>query len=321
MTHQLNALLRILKIALNPLSAPSFYFRKTFGRRIDWKNPKNLIEKIYWLEMYSDISLWAKCADKYSVRDYVKSAGYDKMLVKLLGKYKNVEQIDWDNLPKQFVIKTTHGSGDAIIVKDKNKINIKEIESKVNNVLNTSYGFFDGQWHYTKIQPQIIIEEMLQIDNRQKEISPNSLIDYKIWCFNGVPEYILICYDRKKEGLKLLLYDVKWNKLLQYMKPMDHYIIDSSDDIIKPVCLPSMLEMAATLSRPFPECRVDLYVVNDMPFFGELTFSTGYGYFTDEFYDLMGKKTDISNIPKNPIINVRPLAMRILKEKIYRLLN
>jgi hypothetical protein len=276
--------------------AYSIYFKK----KINWDNPKNLIEKIYWLQFNTDTSLWTKYADKYLVRDYIKECGFQEHLPELYGKWDNPEDIDFKKLPDSFVLKANNGCGTVLVVKDKSKLNIKSTKKKLKRWLSITYGYGAAQLHYTKIQPCIIAEELLPQSEEDKTISPNSLIDYKIYCINGEPQIIWVAYNRSHDsGVEMTMYNINWEKTPQHLVSSDYYTYNEKE-IPKPTCLQEMLEMSEKLSSPFPQLRVDLYVINNKPIIGELTFTTGFVWFTYDYYDYLGSKIDLNKANKLP---------------------
>lgn len=276
---------------INPKISANINFRHVFKRNINWNNPKNLIEKINWLQLNSDTSLWTKCADKYLVRDYVKECGFEDALPKLYGKWDNAKDIDFEKLPNSFVLKTNNGCGTNFIVKDKSEINIKSTIKKLNQWLSIPYGYSAAQVHYTRIKPCIIAEEFLDHNSSFS----SSLVDFKIWCFNGVPECILVVFDRKGSDYLLSLYDLEWNNITKgNFDP--NYTHCSYLDIPEPKSLGKMIEIAKVLSKDIPQVRVDFYDIDGKPYFGEMTFTTGFGYFSKEYYEYLGSKIDLSMI-------------------------
>ena len=277
----------------DPRQLASKDYKRVMGRELNWEKPQNLVEKIYWLIFNTDTSLWSICADKYNVRAFVKERGCGQMLTELYGRWDNVEEIDYDSLPASFVMKTTNSSGQVIVVKDKNLLDISETNRKLNRWLSFIYGLTSAQLHYMQIKPAIIAEEMLV----NKGEPAKMLIDYKIWCFSGVPESVLVVYDRNGEDYKLSVFDLKWNNISEKTIRTDspHY---GGADVPKPVSFDEMMDAAKKLSKGFPEVRVDFYDIDGRPFFGELTFSTGYGYFTDEYYSYLGSKVNIESVER-----------------------
>ena len=279
---------------INPKLAANIVYKKVTGRNINWDNPQDLVEKIAWLELNTDTSLWTSCSDKYKVREFIQKRGCENTLVKLYGAWKDPYEIDFNKLPKKFVLKANNGCGTVMIVKDKDKLNIKQTRKKLKSWIKRPYGYASAQLHYLKIEPYIIAEELLIQDETFNKISPNSMVDYKVWCINGEPEAILITFDRRKESLKLKLYSTEWEDISHHIVYGGHYPAIGNMQIPKPACLESMLAYAKKLSQGFPEVRVDFYIVDNTPKFGELTFSTGFGYFTAEFYKYLGSKIDLT---------------------------
>ncbi len=284
-------------------------YRSVFKKNINWDNPQNLIEKIYWLQLFTDTTLWTKCADKYRMREYVKSKNLEILLPKLYGHWERGEEIDFAALPQSFVLKTTNGCGQVLLVKDKSELDIPSTIKLLNEWMTLKYGFTDAQIHYSRIKTCIIAEEYLTIKN-QKENS--SLIDYKVWCFHGKPEYILVVYDRiilgENRGYSLSAYDLEWNDISgrALKKNNPHYC---GKHVSRPERLQDMLDYARILSEDFAEVRVDFYETDGRLSLGELTFTTGYGSHSDEFYDYLGSKIDLSKVQRIERIN-RPIIER-----------
>lgn len=279
----------------NPEKEANRVYNSVFNNSINWDNPRDLIEKIYWLQFKTDTSLWTKYADKYLVRDYIKESGYNDHLPKLYGKWDDVEEIDFSKLPEKFVLKTNNGCGTVLIVKNKEEINIKKTRRKLKRWLSLPYGYSGAQLHYLKIKPCIIAEELLENNKEDIVISPNSLIDYKVYCINGEPEAIWVAYDRTYTGVYMTIYDSEWEKHPKCLVSSDYYTY-SAKDIPKPKCLNEMLEISRKLSKPFHQVRVDFYIINNKPIFGELTFTTGTGFFTKDFYNYLGNKIDLREL-------------------------
>lgn len=269
----------------NPKKEANRVYRQYFGKDIDWDNPKDLIEKIYWLQFNRDTTLWSLCADKYRVRQYVEEKGLGNMLPILYGKWDRVEDIDFNSLPNEFVIKANNGSGSVEIVRDKASLDITKLKRKMKEWLSYTYGYNSADLFYAKIPPCIIAEELHPIP---KTVSA-TLIDYKIWCFNGEPECIWVAYNRiHGQAVRMALFDLNWNPLPEHLFSNEHYAYHSEDVLERPESLDQMLDACRILSEPFEEVRVDFYDVFGKPYFGELTFSSGYGFYTKEYYNYLG---------------------------------
>lgn len=279
----------------NPKNEMRRVYYKIYHRYPDLENPNNLIEKIYWLQLHSDTSLWTKCADKYAMREYVEECGYKEYLPKNYGRWDNAEDIDFDTLPKEFVLKSNNGCGTVLVVRNKTELDIKTTRRNLKQWLKVPFGWAGAELHYTRIKPCIIAEELLHQDKDQQLFSPESIVDYKVWCIAGEPESILVVYNRSKSKYNIDLYDTNWHRLNEKMQAVGHCKL-KEEPVPRPACLSEMLSMARRIAKPFPEVRVDFYVVNEKPIIGELTFSTGYGYFTDDYYNYLGSKVDLSKI-------------------------
>ena len=279
---------------INPRYASDILYYWAFRKKQNLNNPQNLIEKINWLQFNSDTSMWTLCADKYRVREYIDKCGLSDYLPKLYGHWERAEDIDFDALPDEFVLKSNNGCGTVKIVRDKSRLDIPATRKLLNGWLKP-YGYEGGQSHYLRIKPCIIAEELLHQEDEGD--SPRSLTDYKVWCFGGKPECILVIHDRVGRGYLMDMYDTKWERIPNSLKDNAHNGV-VGEKAPKPACLQQMLEMASTLAEPFEEVRADFYVINDKPVIGELTFTSGYGNYTDSFYDYLGKKVDLSNVKK-----------------------
>lgn len=268
------------------------WWRQKFGYTIDWENPRDINEKIWWLLIYSDTTEWSRLSDKYNVREYIKDMGLEHILIPLLGVWDDANEIDYDHLPNKFVLKCNHDSGSVVII-DKNKGFIKDdINSFLNGRLNHIYGL-NGEFYYTKIRPRIVAEEYLDVDNKQLT---NSQIDYKIWCFDGTPFCIMTCHNRTDTTLCLNLYDLKWQQINSNLVPSNHFLVGDGN-LPKPEKLDDMLMYASRLSKGFPEVRVDFYNVKGKVFFGEMTFSSMRGminYYSPAFLKVLGDHCNLS---------------------------
>jgi hypothetical protein len=254
------------------------------------EDPVLFREKIVWLSFYSDTSLWPMLTDKYAVREYVETHCGKEILNDLYGVYQFPEEIDYDQLPDSFVLKTTNGCGNNFFVKDKKEI-IKNT-GKINNMLRKwikyPYGELTGQVQYTKIKPRIIAEKFL----RQSDYSNTSLIDFKFFCINGEPRYIQVISDRvpNSHQYKLMRYDLEWKAYPEYCaakSTLGHYD--------RPETLNEMIRYAKQLSKIFPFVRVDLYEIDKKVVFGEMTFTPASSFFSELFEKHLGRLIKIDS--------------------------
>ena len=265
-------------------------YYNTFGYYINWKAPRDLNEWINWLAFNTDTAEWSRLADKYSVRDFVSEKGLADILIPFYGVWDDPNDIDFDKLPQSFVLKCNNGSGDIMIVHDKNKIDKSEVISIFNKSLKSRFGLNSAEPHYLKISPKIVAEALLE--KNEQEIFSSSLVDYKFWCFNGEIALCWVAWDRDNVNHKVnvQIYDKEWN-----LKPELCY--SSESFFYRDVALPKpskweeMLAIARKLSTGFPQVRVDLYLVGGKIYFGEMTFTSQCGrmpYFSNEAQLLLG---------------------------------
>ena len=256
-------------------------FKEYLGYELNLENPQTFNEKLQWLKLYYHDPLMTKCADKYLVREYIKETVGEEYLIPLIGVWDRVEDIDFDKLPNQFVLKVNWGSGQNIIVKDKSKLDIEEAKNKLKNWIQpaSNHYYYSYEWCYKNIKPKIICEQYI-------EQMDSNLVDYRIFCFNGVANYIIIDYNAKifNVNAKYLrsVYNKNWEKLdIQIFHPVNKSIIE------KPYCFAKMLSMSDKLSKKFIHVRVDFYIINNKPIVGELTFyhQGGLGKFFPQEWD------------------------------------
>lgn len=278
---------------LKPIQVARLKFYYKFHRWPDFEHPTDLNEKINWLKFYGDTSRWSDLSDKYKVREYITGKGLDNILVKLYGKWDKAEDIDWESLPEQFVMKANNGCGDVLICKDKSTLDKQAIVKQYSKLLSTRYGDTSGEPHYAAIKPCIIAEELLDIS--KQPIKTSSLIDYKIWCLNGKPELFYCIWNRTKASIETRMYDLDWNYHPEWAVYSNHYI-EGKVDLPRPKNFDQMLIIAEQLSKGFPIVRIDLYEVDGNVYFGELTFTSLGGfmnYITQEQLLFMGEKVKL----------------------------
>lgn len=278
---------------LKPIQVARLKFYYKFHRWPDFEHPTDLNEKINWLKFYGDTSRWSDLSDKYKVREYIKEKGLDNILVKLYGKWDKAENIDWESLPAQFVMKANNGCGDVFICHDKKSIDKKSIIKLYQKLLTHKYGSVSGEPHYAAIKPCVIAEELLDVT--KQSIISSSLIDYKVWCLNGEPELIWCAWNRTKDKMDSGIYDTNWQYHPEY-SVFTHHMAQGKERLPRPQKLEDILAISKKLSEGFPILRVDLYEVGGKVYFGELTFTSLGGfmdYITQEQLLFMGEKVEL----------------------------
>ena len=251
---------------------PDRLFLKTIfplkvGYKLNLNNPQTYNEKIQWLKLYDRNPKYTTMVDKAEAKKYVAGIIGEEYIIPTIAVYDSVEEIDFDKLPSQFVLKVTHDSGGIVICKDKSKLDIPSTLALLNKSLKTNYYWKNREWPYKNVKPRIIAEQYMEDESGWQ------LKDYKIFCFNGEPKFIEVDYDRYI-GHKLNVYDLNWNFIDFYMTSPN----DKNVRIEKPAKLDEMLDIAKKLSVGLKFVRVDLYSINENIYFGELTHYPGSGF-------------------------------------------
>lgn len=264
------------------------YFYMTLKRKLDFNHPKTLNEKLQWLKFNDRTPLHSLVSDKYAVRDYIEQELDEKYLVPLIDKWETVEEIDFDKLPAQYVLKCNHDSGGLVICKDKTCLNQKNAIKKLKKSLSRKFYYVGREWQYKNIKPMVICEELL-LDKEG-----NTPADYKISCFNGKADNVMVCTGRfTEEGVKFYFFDKEWN-FLPYNKGDEK--LPSGFTLPKPDNLEEMFEIAEKLSKPFYYARIDLYNIDGKIYFSEITLCPNSGFDSDITYEtdrLFGDKLHI----------------------------
>ncbi len=245
-------------------------YKHTMGCELDLDNPSKLTEKIQYRKLFEQNPLYAQLTDKYAVREWIKEQIGEKYLIPLLGVWDRAEDIQFKSLPDTFVLKTNNGSGMNIIVRDKKSINRKKVVEQLNYWLEYPFWALQGEFHYKEIKPKIIAEEYIsQLDG--------NLLDYKVYCFNGKPEFILLIGNRGsgEHTGREAVYDFNWNRLPWTFEDYPAYTCEFE----KPELLNELYRISERLCKGFGFVRVDLYIIADQIKFGEMTFTPGNGMF------------------------------------------
>ncbi len=247
-------------------------YRLVMGKPLELKSPKTFNEKLQWLKLYDRKPEYTKLVDKYEVRKYIAKTIGEQYLIPLLGVYDSFDDIDFDKLPNQFVLKPNHTSGDIYICKDKSTIDFNELRKKVNKWLKRKYYYIHREWPYKNVKPRIICEELLQTNDGRL---PN---DYKFHCFNGEPDNVMVCIERDTGNPKFYFFDKRWTLLRYNIRGVN---TPRGFSLEKPKQIDKMFEIAKELSRGFPFVRIDLYNENERVYFGEFTFFPQSGFDTN----------------------------------------
>lgn len=285
-------------------------FENRLGRKLNLNAPQTLSEKIQWLKLNYNNPLVTLGADKVAGREFVAKQIGVEYLIPLIGVYRDARDIDWAQLPKQFVAKINNGCGLNIICIDKYKMNQHEVINKLNSWLKPVYNHYwrNYEWGYKKIRSRILIEQYIGDEN-------NQINEYKFMYFNGKLAFIQVPTDRKLDdqfSVKLTFFDKDWNRLpfKRESNPV------SEVDIPRPKRFIEMLKASKKLASGFPICRVDFYEVGGEVKFGELTFtpSNGLARFEPEGWDLkLGKMLQLPRRNNFTFLEWRPVEMHSLR--------
>jgi len=243
-------------------------YHAALGKDLNLENPTTFNEKLQWLKIHNQKDEYTIMVDKYKVREYIAEKIGEQYLIPLLGVWDKSSDIDFENLPDEFVLKCNHNSGLGMcICKDKSKLSIEEVKAELEKGLQQDYYLTCREWPYKNVERKIVCEAFMH-DDTSKELK-----DYKVFNFNGQPKVILVCQDRFT-NMTEDFFDEHWNHLdiARVAHP------NATKEIEKPEKLEEILELSRILSKDIPFLRTDFYIINDQIYFGELTFYPAGGF-------------------------------------------
>jgi len=260
-----------IKQLLKNLMPDKLYLQIVFyinlKQKLNLDNPKTFNEKLQWLKLYNRKPEYTKMVDKLEVKNFVKKVIGAQYIIDTYGVWDKFEDIDFDSLPKKFVLKCTHDSGGLIICKDKEKLDYVECERRIKASLSNNYFVYGREWPYKNVKPKVFAEEY--IEDKKYDVLPV----YKFMCFDGEPKIIQTIQNDKQSNESIDYFDLEW-KLLDIRQGFPN----SQKPYEKPKKLREMIEIARIFSKNHPFLRVDLYVVNDEIKFSEFTFYSDGGF-------------------------------------------
>lgn len=252
------------------------YYRLELRKKLDLDNPREYNEKLQWLKLYDRRPEYIQMVDKYLVKDYVANLIGEKYVIPTIGMWKRPQDIDWDMLPNQFVLKTNHdGGGNGIVVcENKDALNKRKALKELRHSYYRNTYLIGREWPYKMIKKCIFAEQFMQDQYEE-------LRDYKFYCFDGVSKVMLVASGRGTGNTRMNYYDMDFN-FLNFHQGHEHIA-----HVDKPESFDEMKLIVEKLSKGLPQCRVDLYEVNGRPYFGEITFfdSGGTGAFYPSDWD------------------------------------
>lgn len=237
------------------------YYFAHFKKFCDLKKPSTYNEKLNWLKLHDHNPLYPTLVDKYEAKEYVARIIGNEYIILTLGVWDTFDDIDFEKLPNQFVLKCTHDSEGLVIVKDKKKMDKNAAKEKIEAALKQNFYYIGREWPYKDVRPRIIAEQYME-DHVDGELR-----DYKFFCFDGEPKAMFIASDRASDHVKFDYYDLKFNHL-DIKQKYPH----AQEALRKPATFKKMIDFSKLLSKGFPHVRVDFYEVDGHLYFGELTF-------------------------------------------------
>lgn len=261
----------------------------TFRKKLDLDNPQTFNEKLQWLKLNDRHEEYTQMVDKYEAKKYVANLIGEEYIIPTLGVYDSFDEIDFDKLPNQFVLKCTHNSGGIIICRDKASLDVPKARKQMTKWLKKNPFWANREYPYKNVKPRIIAEQYMEDE------SGYELKDYKFFCFSGDVKYVFVATDRGKENeeTKFDFFDMDWNHL-----PFTNGHPNNPEPIIKPENFEEMKDLSRKLSKNMPHVRVDLYNISGRIYFGELTFYhwSGLTPFVPEKWDFeFGKCISLAN--------------------------
>ena len=254
----------------------SLLYKNKFGKKLNWQNPKTFTEKLQWLKLYNRKPEYTIYVDKYKVREYIAETIGEKYLIPLLGVWDNPDEIDFDKLPNQFVLKCNHDSGTIFFAEshdvykhkfDKEVLNRNQVINLLKKQLKKDYYISGREWPYKNVKRKVIAEKYIASDE--------PIVEYKWYCFHGKPIFCERIYNQKSNGERIIDgYDSDWN-LLDYQEIP---VRNSGKLFSRPSFLYDMLRISNILSKDIVMVRVDFISCNNRIYVGELTFFETSGF-------------------------------------------
>lgn len=263
-------------------------YRIKMGKKLELDNPITFNEKLQWLKLYDRRSEYTMMVDKYEVKKWIAEQIGEEYIIPTLGVWNHFDEIDFDKLPNQFVLKCTHDSGGLVICRDKKTFNKSAARKKIETCLKHNFFWGQREWPYKNVKPRIIAEKYMEDYVTEEPV----LTDYKFFCFNGIPKIMYVSND-KGTNPTTDFFDMNFKRLNMHMKDPN-----SNKSIQKPVCFDIMKIFAEKLSCRVSNLRVDFYVINGKPYIGELTFfhMSGFAHIYPEKWEkILGDWIDLPN--------------------------
>ncbi len=281
---------RLLRERLSDEAYLKKIYKVKFKKELDLGNPKTFNEKLQWLKLYDRKPIYTTMVDKYEAKKYVADIIGEEYVIPTLGVWDRFEDIDFDSLPEQFVLKCTHDSGGLVICRDKTTLDLKKVKKKINKSLKRNFYLIGGrEWPYKNVKPRIIAEQYMQ-DETEKMLPV-----YKFFCFNGEPRIIQVIKNDKQANESIDYFDTEWTLL-----DLRQNFPNSTVPLPRPKKLSEMLSLVKELAGGRDGfLRVDLYTINDRIYFSEFTFFSDSGlaeFHPSSWDEILGSWIQLPNI-------------------------
>lgn len=267
-------------------------FKICVGYDLNLEEAETFNEKLQWLKIHDRKPEYTMMVDKYEAKEYVARKIGRQYIIPTFGVWDRFDDIDFESLPDKFVLKCTHDSGSVIICHNKSKFNKKSVRKRINKCMKRNYYWAGREWPYKNVKPRIIAEKL--IGNKEGSVPE----DYKVYCFGGKPEYIVVFHNRFNSNAQLseTVYNTFWQP--QHISLDEHFAVS---DIVqpRPECLDELLDICAVLCKGYPQLRLDFYIIENRIFFGEITFSTASGFqpmIPQELDKILGNKINLFEV-------------------------
>lgn len=280
-------------------------YRRVFNKKLDLKNPKTFNEKLQWMKLYDRRPIYTTMVDKYAVKKYVADIIGEEYIIPTLAVWNKPEEIEWDSLPDQFVLKCTHDSGGLVICRDKSKLDKEAAMETLRKSLKRNYYKAGREWPYKNVPRRIIAEKYMEVKPQVKDLP-----DYKWYCFNGEPTYCQVIQDRSTIET-IDFFDTEWKhqEFVGLNPAAGPAAGPAAVEPARPANLETQIKLARELSKNMPFSRIDLYCIDDKSWFGEITLyptSGTSGTFTpDKYNEILGDMIKLPGEPMGGVICVK----------------
>lgn len=278
----------LMRFLPDKLYIQAYYFAR-FKKFCNLKNPRTFNEKINWLKLHDHNPMYPTMVDKCEAKKYVANIIGEQHIIPTLGVWNSFDEIDFDTLPNQFVLKCTHDCGGYVIIRDKAKMNKAAVKKKLEAALSQNFYYIAREWQYKNLKSRIIAEPRMDVLEDEDGLNKGGMTDYKFFCFNGEPLFLYVSNER------ISFLNLDWS--FAEFQRSDYRQFDELPP--KPSCLDEMIEIARKLSEGLPFVRVDLYEVNHTVYFSELTLTPGGGFIPfepKEWDEKLGELLDLGSV-------------------------